>query len=84
MQQNLNSVIGVYNPEQLEYTTGMKSSDGWSRFKDIKSGKPFLFYWVSDQIQIIKHRADKIPSIRSDKHWLMEFESGLQINAGQY
>ncbi len=47
-------------PEQLEDTTRMKDSRGWSDFKEITSGSPFLFYWVNDQIEIIKHRADKI------------------------
>ena len=70
-------------PDQWEDTTGMKNSYGWSGLKDIKSGKPFLFYWVSDQIEIIKHRADRNPEMRSDKLWLLGFEDGLWIRASQ-
>ncbi len=68
-QTDLNSVIGGYMPEQWEYTNG----------KAIKSGKPFLFYWVNDQIQIIKHRNDTIPVMASDKDLLMCFGYGLAI-----
>ncbi len=49
--------------------------------KDIVSGKPFLFYWVDDEIQIIKHRHDEIPFMRSDKEWLIDFGYGFEINA---
>ncbi len=48
------------------------------------SGKPFLFYWVNGQIQIIKHRDDEIPCMGSDKDWLMGFGWGLNIRADQY
>ena len=51
-----NSVIGGYCPDQWEDTTDKKTSYGSSGWKDIVSGKPFLFYWVNGQIQIIKHR----------------------------
>ncbi len=51
---------------------------GW---KDIVSGKPFLFYWVTDQIQIIKHRNDEIPFMASDKEWLMYFGNEEKIYA---
>ncbi len=78
-----NSVIGGYCPDQWEDTTGMKSSKGSYDCKDITSGLPFLFYWVNGQIQIIKHRNDKIPSMRSNKGWLMDFGGGLGINADQ-
>ena len=78
-----NSVIGGYNPDQWEDTTGMKNSEGWSNCKDITSGLPFLFYWVNGQIQIIKHTNDKIPSMKSNKEWLMGFGGGLWINADQ-
>ena len=76
-----NSVIGGYNPDQWEDTTGKKSSEGYSNSKDITSGLPFLFYWVNGQIQIIKHRNDKIPSMGSNKDWLIGFRGGLGINA---
>ena len=82
MQTDKNSVIGGYCPDLWEDTTGKKSSNGWSG-KDIVSGKPFLFYWVNGQIQIIKHRDDQIPSMGSDKDWLMMFGGGLAINADQ-
>ncbi len=77
------SVIGGYMPEQWEDTTDKKCSDGRKVRKDIVSGKPFLFYWVNGQIQIIKHRNDKIPSMGSHKYWLMMFGGGLDINADQ-
>ena len=76
-----NSVIGGYCPDQWENTTGMRNSRGDSDWKDIVSGKPFLFYWLRDQIQIVKHRDDQIPIMRSDKDWLMKFGGGLEINA---
>ena len=82
MQTNFNSVIGGYNPDRWEDTTGKKCS-GSSDCKDITSGKPFLFYWVNDQIEIIKHRDDKIPTMSSDKYSLMEFGNGLFIHADE-
>ena len=83
VKTNKNSVIGGYMPDQWEDITDKKTSDGYSGWKDIVSGKPFLFYWVNGQIQIIKHRYDMIPSMRSDKDWLMWFGDGLKINADQ-
>jgi hypothetical protein len=83
VQTDQNSVIGGYCPEQWEDTTGKKCSSGIYNHKDIASGLPFLFYWVNGQIQIIKHRDDKIPNMRSDKNWLMGFGRGLAINADQ-
>ncbi len=70
-------------PDQWEDTTGMKDSNGYSNSKDITSGSPFLFYWVNGEIQIIKHRNDKIPSMRSNKDWLMVIGYGLYIDADQ-
>ena len=67
MQTNFNTVIGGYNPDQWEDTTNMKCSRGYSDWKDITSGMPFLFYFVDDQIEIIKHRIDKIPTMLSNK-----------------
>ena len=49
--------------------------------KDIISGSPFLFYWVSDQIEIIKHVDDKIAYMGSDEDWLIKFGGGLRISA---
>ncbi len=83
VQTDKNSVIGGYCPDQWEDTTGKKSSYGDSGYKDIVSGKPFLFYWVNGQIQIIKHKDDKIPNMLSNKDWLMVFGNGLRINADQ-
>ena len=77
------SVIGGYCPDQWEDTTDKKKSDGDSGYKDIVSGKPFLFYWVNGQIQIIKYRDDDIPYMGSDKDWLMVFGGGLYISADQ-
>ncbi len=66
VQTDQNSVIGGYMPDQWEKTTYEKCSVGWPGYKDIVSGKPFLFYFLDDKIQIIKHRDDQIPSMRSD------------------
>ena len=70
-------------PDQWEDTTGMKNSYGDSDSKDITSGSPFLFYWVDGQIEIIKHRDNKIPCMESNEDWLMMFGAGLWINADQ-
>jgi hypothetical protein len=83
VQTHMNSVIGGYCPDQWEDTTGKKNSEGFLNYKDIVSGKPFLFYWLIDQIEIIKHRDDIIPSMRSEKDCLMEFGGGLYISAVQ-
>ncbi len=84
MQTDKNSVIGGYCPEQWEDTTGKKCSTKYvSNVKDIASGLPFLFYWVNGEIQIIKHRDDKIPFMESDKDYLMVFGFGLYIDADQ-
>ena len=61
MQTNFNSVIGGYNPDRWEDTTGKKNRASWQNYKVIDSGMPFLFYWVDDQIQIMKHRNKRIP-----------------------
>jgi hypothetical protein len=81
MQTDLNSVIGGYCPDQWEDTTRKKSSDGRSGIKDIVSGKPFLFYWLTDKIEIIKHADDTIPYMGSNEEWLMDFGNGLAIKA---
>ena len=70
-------------PEQWEDTTGQKNEFSFSDWKEITSGFPFLFYWVRDEIQIIKHRDDRIPYMRSDKDYLIDFSMGLRINADQ-
>ena len=81
MQTNFNFVIGGYNPDRWEDTTGKKNYFGMTNYKDIVTGKPFLFYWVDDQIEIIKHKNDRIPYMRSDKFALLEFGYGLFIRA---
>jgi hypothetical protein len=58
VQTDKNSVIGGYCPDQWEDTTGKKTSYGSLGWKNIVLGKPFLFYWVNDEIQIIKYRDD--------------------------
>ncbi len=83
VQTDKNSVIGGYCPDQWEDTTGKINPRGWSHWKDIVSGKPFLFYWVNDEIQIIKHKDDQIPIMKSNNDWLMVFGNGLAINADQ-
>ena len=80
VKTDFNSVIGGYCPDQWEDTSDKKCSDGYSG-KDIVSGKPFLFYWLNDQIQIIKHTDDLIPFMKSDKDWLVVFGGGLTIFA---
>ncbi len=84
MQTEQDSIIGGYCPDQWEDTTGKKDSLGNSDFKDITSGSPFLFYWVNDEIQIMKHKDDKIAVIGCNHGWLMMFAMGLWINADQY
>jgi hypothetical protein len=81
VKTNLNSVIGGYCPDQWVDTTDKKNSLGYSSRKDIVSGKPFLFYFLDDQIEIIKHADDQIPYMGSDKDWLMLFGFGLGISA---
>ena len=68
VKTDLNSVIGCYCPDQWEDTTDKKGSEGELGWKDVVSGKPFLFYFLADQIEIIKHRDDRIPIIRSNKY----------------
>ncbi len=81
VQTDKDSVIGGYMPDQWEDTTYMKIEEVNSGYKDIVSGSPFLFYWVNHEIQIIKHRNDQIPWMRSNKDFLMYFGFGLYINA---
>ncbi len=83
VQTDKNSVIGGYCPDQWEDTTGKINPRGWLDWKDIVLGKPFLFYWVNGQIQIINLRDDQIPFMKSNKDWLMIFGNGLNINADQ-
>jgi hypothetical protein len=70
-------VIGRYCPDQWEDTTGKKRPFCHPDYKYIVSGSPFLFYWVTDKIEIIKHSL--IPSIGSGYNWLMGY--GLRIKA---
>ena len=56
-------MIGFYCPEKWENTTGKKCSEGHSDLKDVLNGKPFLFYFLDNKIEIIKHKDDKIPKI---------------------
>ena len=74
-------MIGGYCPDQWEDTTGKKNSNGILGWKDIVSGSPFLFYFLDNEIQIIKHRDNMIPTMRSDKDWLMMFGYGLELIA---
>ena len=69
VQTDKNSVIGGYMPEEWEDTTD-KERDIPS-CKNIFSGTPFLFFFLDDQIQIIKHADKETPTMRSDKDWLM-------------
>ena len=81
MQTDFNSVIGGYTPDQWEDTTGIKSISSELGIKSIRSGSPFIFYWVNDEIQIIKFRDDQIPFMGSDVDWLIKFGYGLGIKA---
>ena len=49
--------------------------------KHICTGLPFLFYWVNDKIEIIKHELGKYKYMKSDKDCLMVFGGGLAISA---
>ena len=44
-------------------------------------GKPFMFYCFDKKIEIIKHRDDCIPSIKSDKYWLMIINNEIEIDS---
>ncbi len=61
-----NSVIGCYCSERWEDTSDKTNSLGWTGYKDIKSKKPFLFYFFDNKIEIITCRDDKIPTMASD------------------
>ena len=65
--QILTQPLGFYCPEKWEDTTYKKSSYGVEGWKNIVSGKLFLFYCLDDQILIIKHRDNKLPFILSEK-----------------
>jgi hypothetical protein len=71
-------VIGFYCPDKWENTTGLKSTFNL-KSKDITSGSPFLFYCLDDQIQIMKHRDDRIPTMISGDACLMGLENGIRI-----
>ena len=77
VKTDLNSVIGCYCPDQWEDTTFKENSEGELGWKDVVSGKPFLFYFLEGQIQMIKHRDDEIPDMGSDKDYLMMFGDNL-------
>jgi len=47
--------------------------------KNIESGLPFLFYWVNDEIEIIRHRNDRTPVMGSDEVSLLWFGNGLDF-----
>jgi hypothetical protein len=65
VQTNFNTVIGGYTPDQWEDTTAKRCSEGFASSKNIVSGKPFLFYWVNDEIEVIKHKDGRIPYMES-------------------
>ncbi len=69
-------------PDQWEDTTGMKDSGPQEGFKVIKSGSPFHFYWVNDEIEIIKHRDDKAPYM-GFTYGFLGFWEGLVISFDQ-
>ena len=71
LNTNFNSVIGFYCPEKWKDTTHKKDSLGDEGWKDIKKGKPFLFYFLDEQIQIIKLREDVRPFMASNEDYLM-------------
>ena len=76
-------MIGFYCPDKWENTSRKRDSYGDAGWKEIVSGKPFLFYCLNNQIQIIKHREDQSPSMASDKEYLMMLTSGIRINANK-
>ena len=80
VKTDLDSVIGFYCPDRWEDTTGKKNAEGIEDSKDIVSGLPFLFYCLDGKIEIIEHRDDQIPSMRSDKEWMMVIGWGIYID----
>ena len=66
VKTDLNTVIGFYCPDKWVDTTGKIDTYGAVNFKGIFGGKPFIFYCLDGKIEIIKHRADKAPSMRSN------------------
>ena len=81
MKTDLNSIFGFYCPDKWVDTTGKKDMYGCLNFKDIVFGKPFLFYFLDGKIEIIKHRADKRPNMRSNSESLMNISGGFAISA---
>jgi len=80
VKDNLNSVIGVYCPDKWVDTTGKKDTYGYLNFKDIIFSKPLLFYCLDDKIEIIKHRVDKRPNMRSNNELFMNICGGFAIS----
>jgi hypothetical protein len=83
VQTDLNTVIGCYCPDKWENTERIEDSCGWDVNKKIISGCPFLFYCLDNQIQIIRHRDDRIQTMSSNKDWLIEICNGLHICANK-
>ena len=57
----------------------MESEEWGSVWKNIVSGKPFLFYFLNDKIEIIKPRDDQVAFMASEEGFLLGFGNGLYI-----
>ena len=58
IKTDLNTVIGGYNPSKWQDTSKMQNTAGWKGYTDIKNGKPFLFCFLKDKIEIMNHKED--------------------------
>ncbi len=72
-------MIGNFNPRKWQDTSKMQNIAGWKGYTDIKNGKPFLFCFVNNKIEIMNHKEDQIPGLRSDVDWFMDLVYGLTI-----
>ena len=79
VKTDLGKVIGCYWPEKWEDTTNM--IDGNPGWKNIISGKamPFLFYFLDGIIELIKHRENKTPRMKSGKDYPIVLAEGMVI-----
>ena len=71
IKTDLGAVIGCYWPEKWKDTTNMTSSDRGIGWRNVVSGKPmpFLFYYLDGKIELIKHRENKTPGMKSEKDY---------------
>ncbi len=70
-------MIELYCPEIWENMEGMGVDESFIDDKDFTSGKPFFFYCLDNQIQIIKCRDDFDRMMTSLEGCLMGFFLGF-------